>query len=139
MEFRMLTITDGGSLARVLKLSIDLRLKRLLIERRDQLGGDITDIARFIIVQPGDGLAALERELGFSVLMNQVDGSRYGDRDFSPSWEWLANHGHCFEMVFIMTDDGFAHVVLIQNSPMQNRLLRALCLTYATAWPGEAP
>ncbi len=33
----MLTITDGGSLTRALKLPIDLRLKRLLMERRDQL------------------------------------------------------------------------------------------------------
>ena len=77
----------------------------------------------------------LERMLS----MCRRDQWSVGDLDFSPSWEWLANHGHCFEMVFIMTDDGFAHVVLIQNSPMQNRLLRALCLTYATAWPGEAP
>ncbi len=46
----MLTITDGGSLSRALKLPIDLRLKRLLMERRDQLRGDIVDIARFISV-----------------------------------------------------------------------------------------
>jgi hypothetical protein len=37
----MLTITDGGALTRALKLSIDLGLKQLLIERRDQLCGDI--------------------------------------------------------------------------------------------------
>ena len=48
----MLTVTDGGSLARALRTPIDLRLKRLLIERRDQLGGEIVDIARFIVVQP---------------------------------------------------------------------------------------
>lgn len=35
----MLSISDAGSLARALKLPIDLRLKRLLTERRDQLGG----------------------------------------------------------------------------------------------------
>lgn len=132
----MLTINDRGSLWRALSLPIDLRLKQLLIERRDQLGGEITSDCRFVIVQPGDSLEALETELGFSIFQNCVDGRRFGDPAFSPSWEWLAYHGHCFEMVFIMTDDGFAHVVLIQDSPMQNRVLRALCLTYATAWPG---
>lgn len=127
----MLTITDGGSLARALSLPIDLRLKQLLTDRRDQLGGDITDIARFIVVQPGDGLEALEAALGFSILQNQTDGRRFGDPEFSPSWEWLADHGHCFELVFIFDDSGFAHVVLIPDTPMQNRALRALCLTYA--------
>jgi len=102
----MLTITDGGSLTRAHNTSIDLRLKRLLIERRDQLGGDIVDLARFIVVQPGDGLDALETALGFSILENQTDGRRFGNPDFSPSWEWLADHGHCFELVFIFDDSG---------------------------------
>ena len=127
----MLTITDRGSLSRVLNLPIDLRLKQLLIDRRDQLDCDLHDAARFLVVQPGDSLKAFERELGFSVLQNRTDGRRFPDPLFSPSWEWLADHGHCFEMVFILDDSGFAHVVLIQNSPMQNRLLRTLCLTYA--------
>ena len=126
----MLTITDGGSLARALKLPIDLRLKRLLIERCDQLNGRIEGESRFVVVQPGDSLKALEQELGLD-LFTDADGLSFGDPGFSGRWEWLAFHGHCFEMVFIMTDDGFAHVVLIQNSPMQNRDLRALCLTFA--------
>ena len=126
----MLTITDGGSLTRALSLPIDLRLKQLLLDRRDQLGGDITDIARFIVVQPGDSFKALEQELGFDIFQD-ADGVNFGDPGFSGRWEWLAYHGHCFEMVFILTDDGFAHVVLIQDSPMQNRRLRLLCLTHA--------
>ena len=71
----MLTIIDGGSLTRALKLPIDLRLKRLLIERRDQLGGRIEDITRFIVVQPGDSLRALEAALGFSVFQNFAFGN----------------------------------------------------------------
>ena len=70
----MLTITDGGSLARALKLPIDLRLKRLLMERRDQLGGDIKNHARLIVVQPGDVMTAVERELGWSILTSRFDG-----------------------------------------------------------------
>jgi hypothetical protein len=127
----MLTITDGGSLARALKLPIDTRLKRLLSQRRDQLGGDIKDLARFIIVQPGDVMTALEQELGWSVLMTP-EGYRFGDPDFYPGWEWLADHGHCFEMVFIMTDDGFAHVVLVVKAQGVDAELLKLCQTYIT-------
>ena len=90
----MLTITDGGSLTRALSTSIDPLLKRLLIERRDQLGGDIVDNARFVVIQPGDSLDTLEIALGFSVFQNQTDGRRFDDPQFSPSWEWLADHGH---------------------------------------------
>ena len=130
----MLSVHDWASLSRALRTPIDLRLKRLLIERRDQLGidQDLSTIARFVIVQPGDSLAALERELGFSVFINSADGSQFGEPDFSPGWEWIADHGHCFEIVFIFDDSGFAHVVLVQNSPMQNRKLRALCLSFAS-------
>ena len=127
----MLTITNGGSLAHALKLPIDPRLKRLLTERRDQLGGDIKNIARFVVVQPGDSMTALEQELGWSVLTTP-EGQRFGEPDYYPGWEWLADHGHCFEMVFIMTDDGFAHVVLVENSPGVDPDLLKLCRMYVT-------
>jgi len=126
----MLTITDGGSLARALRMPLDPRLKQLLIERRDQLGGDIVDIARFIVVQPGDRMTALKDQLGWSLFENVTDGRHFGDPEFSPSWEWLADHGHCFEMVFIMTDDGFAHVALIQNAQGVDPDLLQLCTAY---------
>ncbi len=128
----MLTINDGESLTRALKMPLDLRLKRLLMERRDQLGSDTEDIARFVVVQLGDGLAALETALGFSILQNQTDGRRFGDPEFSPSWEWLADPGHCFELVFIMTDDGFAHVVLVENSLGVDPELLRLCQMFVT-------
>ena len=130
----MPSVRAWASLSRALRTPIDLRLKRLLIERRDQLGvdQDLSTIARFVIVQPGDSLAALESELGFSVFLNPVDESQFGEPEFSPGWEWIADHGHSFEMVFIFDDSGFAHVVFVQNNSMQNRRLRALCLTYAS-------
>lgn len=127
----MLFLANGGSLARALHLPIDLRLKRLLIERRDQLGGDIKDLARFIIIQPGDSLTEFERELGWLVFENP-EGYRFGDPHYYPDWEWLADHGHCFEMVFILTDDGFAHVVLVEQSLGVDPDLLRLCEMYVT-------
>jgi len=129
----MLTITDGGSLSRALSTSIDPRLKRLLTDRIRQLDfEDLSTTARFVIVQPGDTLNDLECELGFSVLQNPADGSRFGDPDFSPGWEWVADHGHCFELVFIFDDSGFAHVVLLENSHGVDPQLLELCRLYVT-------
>jgi len=128
----MLTITGGASLTRVLSTSIDRRLKRLLIERRDQLGGDIAGQARFVIVQPGDSIKALEAELTFSVFQNPGNGTRLGDPNFTPGWEWIEDHGHTFELVFVFTDDGFAHVVLIQTAQGVDPDLLRLCRLYVT-------
>jgi len=123
----MLTVTDGESLSRALSLPLDPRLKRLLIKRRDQLGGNITDKARFVIVQPGDSLKALEAELSFSVFQNPGDGTCFGDPDFTPGWEWIEDQGHCFDVVFIFDDSGFAHVVIVQNVQGVDPALLKLC------------
>ena len=123
----MLIITDGGSLTRALRMPLDPRLKQLLIERRDQLGGDVAGEARFVIVQHGDTPDALKQQLSFSVFQNPGDGTRFGDPDFTPGWEWIEDHGHCFELVFIFTDDGFAHVVLVENVEGVDPALLKLC------------
>ena len=123
----MLTITDVGSPLRALSTSIDRRLKRLLTERCSQLGGAIAGEARFVIVQPGDSIEALEAELNFSVFQNPADGTRFGDPDFTPGWEWIEDHGHTFELVFILDDSGFAHVVLIENAQGVDPELLKLC------------
>ena len=117
--------------SRALKLPIGHRLKRLLIKRRDQLGGALENTARFIVVQPGDSMHALECELGWSIFVTP-EGHRFGEADFYPGWEWLADHGHCFELVFILTDDGFAHVVLIANLPDVDSDLLEMCRMYVT-------
>ncbi len=119
----MLTITDGGSLLRALSTSIDLRLKRLLIERRDQLGGDIKGLARFLIAEPSDGLDALETELGFPVR---------GELESSFGCEWIADHGTFYEVVWILTDDGFAHVAFITKQGTDPDLLK-FCEMHVTA------
>ncbi len=110
----MLIVTDGGSLTRALSTSIDPPLKRLLVQRRDQLGGDIEGLARFLIAEPLDGLDALETELGFPVS---------GDLEGSFGCEWVADHGTFYEAVWILTDDGFAHVALIPKRDVDPELL----------------
>lgn len=133
MEIQMLTITDGGSLARALSLPLDARLKRLLIERRNQLAEfeDLSEIARFIIVQPGDSLDTLEKELGFSVFRNPVDGRLFGDSEFTPGWEWIADHGSVWEICFIYDDSGFGHVVIISSEQGIDPALLRLCRAYS--------
>lgn len=120
----MLTITDGVSLSRALTTSIDPRLKQLLTDRIQQLDvEDLSTAARFIIVQPGDTLDDLEKELGFLIAGDH-------ERGFDP--EWVADHGTFYEAVWILTDDGFAHVVLVPREPGISPDLLDFCATYAS-------
>ncbi len=119
----MLTITDGRSLARALSLPVDARIKRLLTLRCEQLGGDITDLARFIVVQPGDGLDALETVLGFPV---------FGEPELSFAPEWVADEGDLLEAVWILTDCGFAHVAVVPRGPGISPQLIEVFAAYAS-------
>lgn len=124
-------VTDEGSLSRALTTSLDLQLKRLLTDRIEQLDfEDLTTAASFVIVRPGDTIADLEQALSFSVFQNLAGGTRLGDPDFTPGWEWIEDHGFCFELVFIFTDDGFAHVVFVPSEPGIDASLLNLCSKY---------
>ena len=128
----MLSIKDGEALSRALASPIGQQMKQLLQLRCAQLGGDISDLAHFAIVEPSDTPVDLEQIIGFSVFQNLVDGTHFGAPYWSPSWEWLADHGFCFEMVFIMDDSGFGHVVIIPNEQGIAPTLIDLCRTFAS-------
>jgi hypothetical protein len=129
----MLSITDGGSLARALNSDLNPQLKGLLAKRQKQLGNEypLDELAHFVLVGPADRLDELEEYLGFSVFQNVVDGYRFGEPDFTPSWEWIEDHGYCFELVFIMDDSGFGHVVIVEKMQGVDPELLSLCSTYA--------
>jgi hypothetical protein len=95
---------------------------------------DLADLAHFAIVQPEDAPADLERAIGFDVFVNPADGSRLGDPDWQPGWEWIEDHGFAWELCFIMDDSGFGHVVIVPKEPgVDSSLLNLLCRTYAPA------
>jgi hypothetical protein len=134
----MLSISDGAALNRVLISNLDKRLKMLLHLRctqlqADQPGEDIAELVHFVVVQPGDTPTDLEQTIGFSIFQNAADGSRLGDADFSPGWEWMQDHGFAYELCFIMDDSGFGHVVIIPKQQGVDVTLLDFCQHYASA------
>jgi hypothetical protein len=133
-EQAMLIIKGEADLARALASSVDAELKRLLTLRRDQLlhdtDYDLEELANFIVAQPGDLINAIEAALGFPVAVNLVDGARFGDPEFEPSFEWIEQCGEWFELAFILSDDGFGHVLLVPDIEGVDPVLLALCRTY---------
>jgi len=94
---------------------------------------DLSDIGEFIIVEPGDTIADIEKASGCSIATDLFDGAHYGSPDFVPNHEWLQHHPDqcCFEMVFIMTDDGYFTVLLIPDDPCIDPDLLSLCREYS--------
>ena len=131
----MQSITDGVSLARALSSTIDGSVKRLLIRRRDQLGGEITDDVLILIIEAGDTPDEVERQLGFSPLENPGDGSRWGQPDFSPGFEFCEDLGFCWEMTFEF--GALTCVVIVQNKPGVHVRYLDFCRCFAA--PASVP
>jgi hypothetical protein len=135
----MLTIHDSATMQRVLSRPIDPDLKTILLNRLELLAEfsawDLSELAHFIIVQPGDPIAAIEEALGFSPFVNFVDGARYPEPAFEGSWEWLVARGPWYDFVFALSDSGFGINLLVPDRDGVEPSLLALCRAYATPAP----
>ncbi len=108
-------------------------LTRRISEQKLSPENQLSDIGEFIIVEPGDTIADLEEASGCAIATDLVGENHYGAPDFVPNHEWLEHHQdeHCFEMVFIMTDDGYFTVLLIPDNTGIDPDLLSLCREYS--------
>ena len=113
----------------------DLSIRALASHRFSQiLSGEPYDYDQhgyMIIVEPGDSIESLESETGCSIIHNAFDGTHFSDSDFTPCFEALEEHSHCFEMLFILNDEGFAIDIFIPKHSGIDPQLLALCIEYA--------
>lgn len=84
-----------------------------------------------IVVEPGDRTDELEAESNCAILQNVFDDARLGDPDFFPCCEVLEEHPGCYEMVFLLNDDGFAIDIFIPKEEGIDPDLLAMCAAYA--------
>ena len=92
-----------------------------------------------IVMEPGDTVVALEEESSCPILRNLFDKTRFGDPDFAPSCEALEEHSGCYEMVFILNDDGFGIEIFIPKTKGIDADLLAMCAIYAEPAPALTP
>ncbi len=88
-----------------------------------------------IVVESGDTVDAIEKESSCAILRDLFNDSSFGDPDFSPSFEALEEHAGCYEMVFIITDEGFGIAIFIPKAAGIDADLLAMCSLYATPAP----
>jgi hypothetical protein len=110
---------------------------RALVEQRfaEICAGELYDYdlhGYMIVVQPSDTVEALEEESSCPILHNRFDNARYGDPDFSPSFDILEDHDGCFEMLFITNDDGFGITLFIPKAEGIAADLLAMCKEFSS-------
>ena len=132
----MITIYDSADMARVLSGPIDPDLKAILLGRLELLAEfsewDLADLAHFLVCQPEDSIDAIENELGISPFINLVDGARYPDPAFDPSWEFCIARKGYFDLTFCRSDAGLANCLLVPDRDDIEPTLLELCRLYAT-------
>lgn len=128
----MLSFQDGASIAGASSLPLEPRLAALIAARVANLQtpyGDLTNLTHFLVIEPGDTEAQLVDAVGFSPLVNPIDGVRFGDAGFQPWWDWMPRHDGWFELIVCVGDSGFAFVLFIAEGADPELL--ALCRAFA--------
>lgn len=121
----MISMTNDASIASALARPSCPRLTDLVRHRRAILGDELPfeDMAHFVVVEPGDTIDAIEAVTSWPLRPDIDTGI--------PQWEWVMDHGFCYETVFVLSDDGYAVVLFVQVmkgiDPELMGMLRAFC------------
>jgi hypothetical protein len=131
----MISLRDPAELNRV----ADPFVRALIAARFEALADEGVaddDLAEYHVVEAGDQVSALEAAGGIWITSSPFSDARYGDADFAPCFEMLEEHaGHCFEMVHVLNDSGFAVITLVPDAPGIDEELLQFCRKFATPSP----
>jgi hypothetical protein len=136
----MLALRDRDAISRVpdpeLRALIERRAEAILAEVGDSL--ELHEIVLFVVVEPGDPLDVINEQLGFPVLCTRWEPEAcFGSPAFQPSWEMLEERAEYYEIVYVVSDDGFGYEVFVPKRPGVDPELLAMCAAYATPAPPE--
>ncbi|ARU16576.1 hypothetical protein [Croceicoccus marinus] len=115
-------IRTAEAMARVLDTQLEPKLHTILIEHQERLaayyGFRFEELAEFLIVERGDTLA--ETEDSYSRRLVEHDA-------FIMPVELAIRHSRWIEVIFILSDDGFGLVLLVETGEGADPLLLSAC------------
>ena len=115
----MIIIRTADQLERLLASNLEPSLQAILQDHRDRLTeyADFAfeELAAIFVFQPGDQPDALNEASGIAILQDP------------PCWEHLVHQDGWYELVFVISDDGFGWIVLIPDWQDTDHRLLALC------------
>lgn len=115
----------------------DERIRALVRQRFAELSVyapyDPDEIGHFVLVEPGDDMAQVERDSDCPLLSCVLDDTvHYGDEDYAPACEYVEEHPNCFEIVFVFNDGGYGRIVFVPKADGIDPLLLRYCAEFAT-------
>lgn len=130
----MLILSNTDEVAALTNLPLRRLIQRRIEEISEYGPWDADELGPYVVVEPGDTDDDVQSATGFSILRSPYDGTRFGDPGFSPAFEFAESHGdQLFELVYIVSDGGYGHNIMIVNAPGVDPSLLAFCQTYAVA------
>lgn len=135
----MIVVRDLQSTQQISKPAI----RELLQQRINDLGGEAFDsdaLGYFVVIEPGDTIAAIHAQVGFNILHNRFSGIYFNVTGFTPSFEFIEEFPDCYDMVFVLDDSGIGIELFVLKEEGIDTELIAMCRTHAyPAPPEDAP
>lgn len=113
-----------------------LVLQRIAVLSEDE-PYDPRTMAHFAVLEDGDATSAISALLGFDILSNRVTGIRFDQPGFHCSFEMLEEHPTCFEILFILSEDGYGVDVFVPKGSELPPDLLAMCSMYSVPSPED--
>jgi hypothetical protein len=129
----MLILRDPADASRI----ADSDVRTVVRHRLDQL--NTFDDGLLMVVESVDSTEALERVSGCALLYDPFEGVPYGHPDFTPSFDFLMEHSHVYEMHFDTSDDGIGITFFIPKAKGIAPCLLAMCAEYAVPAVAQTP
>ena len=109
----------------------NIEIKDLIRKRIDSFNElDAADLCNILVVEGSDTLESLSAQLTFNILCNRLTGIRFDQVGFTPSFEFIEEFPSCFDMVFVLSDDGFGVELFVPKEKGINSELIAMCRTF---------
>lgn len=126
----MIEIKAPADVARIAALEIGTLIEDRIAALSEDEPYDANIHGCFVLWEQGDSIEDFDRLLGFPLLANRFTGLRFGDSGFSPSFELVEEHLTCFELVFVLSDDGYGVVMFVPKTANIDPSLLAMCRQY---------
>lgn len=132
----MIVITDRRQIAGIAAVHLRQLINQRIQEIEESCPWNANELGPMIVIEPGDTASELETAMGFSIFEGIFDESRFGDEDFTPSFEFAEAIGdNLFELVYVINDGGYGYDIFIPNRPGIDSTILAFCQTYAVPAP----
>jgi len=124
----MPSFDNAAAIAAAAGTVTNAELQKLLTDRiHDWTALGVLDLTHLLIVEPGDTEEAIVEAIGFSPLVNPLDGLRFGDDGFVTPWDWSEEHDGWLELMMTIGDSGYALFLFIAHAVGIATELRSLC------------